>query len=204
MLRGLALDHFYTNLKNVAQAQAFSFEQICNRTRQYFKGPKYRREILGQWNSTTLKSVLGKSENAGKLTTDCLQLLIKELQHLQHGLDPDLRTDKFLYNKIINACQELPVCQYACFKPSDSLASLINDLQSLITTFEKSNIENTNTQAFFTNCRYYKQHSRLPSKYQQPLTKKRCFVCNKEDCWLSKHTREERKESKQRFKEKFN
>jgi hypothetical protein len=123
MLRGLALDYYYTNLKNVAQT--LSFDQICDATRHYFEGPEYRRGILGQWNSTTLKSVISKGENTGKSTLDCLQLLIKELRHLQHGLDPDLRTDKFLHNKLINACQELPACQYARFKPSDSLAGLI-------------------------------------------------------------------------------
>jgi hypothetical protein len=102
MLRGLALDHYYTNLKNVTMT--LSFNQICDATRHYFEGPEYRRGILGQWNSITLRSVMSKGENTGKSTLDCLQLLIKELKHLQHGLDLDLRTNKFLHNKLINAC----------------------------------------------------------------------------------------------------
>ena len=88
MLHGLALNHYYTTLKNITKT--LTLDQICNTTCQYFEGPEYRCGILGQWNSTTLKSVISKSENAGKSTTDCLQLLIKELWHLQHGLDPDL------------------------------------------------------------------------------------------------------------------
>jgi len=102
MLRGLVLNYYYTNLKNVTLTLLFN--QICDAIRNYFKGPKYRRSILGRWNATTLKSTVGKSENARKLTLDYLQLLIKELRYLQHGLDPDLRIDKFLYNKLINAC----------------------------------------------------------------------------------------------------
>jgi len=70
MLRGLALNHYYTNLKNVTLTLLFN--QICNATRNYFKGPEYRRGILGQWNLITLKSTIGKSENAGKLTLDYL------------------------------------------------------------------------------------------------------------------------------------
>ena len=101
MLCGLALDHYYTNLKDT---QTYSFDKICNMTRLYFEGPEYRRGVLGQWNSLTLKTLINKSENAGKSTLDCLQLLIKELRHLQHGLNPDLCLDKFLYNKLINAC----------------------------------------------------------------------------------------------------
>ena len=205
MLRGLALDHYYTNLKNVTLT--LSLDQICDATRNYFEGPEYRRGILGQWNSITLRSIMSKGENTGKSTLDCLQLLIKELRHLQHGLDPDLRTDKFLHNKLINACQELPACQYACFKPSDSLTGLINNLRSSITTFEKSN--NENPQAFFTNRRYHRQHPRSPHRTQSSSSgryassKKRCFVCHKEGYWSSKHSKEERDESKKKFKDRF-
>jgi hypothetical protein len=126
ILCGLALDYYYTSLKNTAQT--LSFNQICNMTRLYFEGPKYGCKILGQWNSLTLKYLINKSKNIGKSTLDCLQLLIKELRYLQYGLNPDLCTDKFLHNKLINACQELPVCQYACFKPSNSLTGFINNL----------------------------------------------------------------------------
>jgi hypothetical protein len=204
MLCGLALDHYYSNLDNIALT--LSFNQICNAICLYFEGPKYKCRILAQWNSLTLKSVINKSKNTGKSTLDCLQLLIKELRHLQHGLDPDLRTDKFLHNKLINACQELPVCRYACYKPSDTLAGLINDLRSSITTIEKSQSENAH-EAFYTDCCYHKQYPRPFNRNQPPpgqdISKKRCFVCNKEGCWSSKHSKEERDQSRQRFKEKL-
>jgi len=45
MLRGLALDHYYTNLKNNG---ATSFEQMHQATRNYFKGPEYKRKVLTQ------------------------------------------------------------------------------------------------------------------------------------------------------------
>ena len=44
MLRSLALDYYYTNLKN--RPTAISFEQVYNATRNYFKGYKYKRSIL--------------------------------------------------------------------------------------------------------------------------------------------------------------
>src|SRR6266702_4799101 len=98
MLRGLALDYYYTNLKNIIITLLFN--QICNITRHYFKGPKYRYSILRQWNLITLRSVINKGKNIGKSTLNCLQLLIKELRHLQRSLDLDLYTNKFLYNKL--------------------------------------------------------------------------------------------------------
>jgi hypothetical protein len=100
-------------------------------------------------------------KNTGKLTHNCLQLLIKKLRYLQHGLDYNLQTDNFLHSKLVTACQKLPACQYACFKPSDSLAGLTNDLQSFITTYEESH-PNESTQAFFTDQRFYRQPSRFP------------------------------------------
>ena len=88
MLRGLILNHYYTNLKNITITLLFN--QIYNTIYHYFKGPEYRRSILGQWNSITLKSIISKSKNTSKSTLDYLQLLIKELRHLQYSLNPDL------------------------------------------------------------------------------------------------------------------
>ena len=88
MLCGLALNHYYTNLKSITLT--LLFDQICDATCNYFEGLEYRQGILGWWNLITLKFIIGKGENAGKSTLDCLQLLIKDLRHLQHGLDPDL------------------------------------------------------------------------------------------------------------------
>ena len=45
ILCGFALDHYYTNLKNITLALLFS--QICNIICNYFKGPEYRYGILG-------------------------------------------------------------------------------------------------------------------------------------------------------------
>ena len=45
MLRGLALNYYYTNLKNITLI--FLFDQIYNAIYNYFKGPKYKRGILG-------------------------------------------------------------------------------------------------------------------------------------------------------------
>lgn len=130
MLKGRALDYY--NL-NISISGAMSFDQVCNSIRNYFEGTEYRRSVLSKWNELTLKSVISKNE--GKPMEECLEQLIDELRHLQHGLDPELQTDRFIHNKLINACQHLPACQYACFKSADSLAGLINDLRSSIINY---------------------------------------------------------------------
>jgi hypothetical protein len=80
---------------------------------------------------------------------------------------------QFLYNKLITACQDLEPCKYACYKPADTLAGLINDLWSSITTYKASNPP-ANTQAFvtdpqtdldayFTDRRYRQQYPQRPN-----------------------------------------
>jgi hypothetical protein len=103
-----------------------------------------------------------------------------------------------------------------CFRTSNSLAGLIDDLRSLITTWEKSNSGDTNQ--FFTDRRYYSNrpnhsnhsnyHLRRPflsfrNKDGNEDRKKRCFVCDKEGCWSSNHSKEEREESRKKFRAKF-
>ena len=44
MLRGLALNHYYTNYKNVSYT--LPFKQMIFTTRNYFEGPKYKYNVL--------------------------------------------------------------------------------------------------------------------------------------------------------------
>ena len=78
MLRGLALNHYYTNLKS--NPLGVPFNKLYEAIRNYFKGPKYKRNILTQWNATKLRTVIDK--NTKKLTIECLQILIKDLHYL--------------------------------------------------------------------------------------------------------------------------
>ena len=78
MLRGLALNYYYTNRKNVSYA--LPFEQMTFATRNYFEGPEYKRNVLERWNKASLRTVITK--NPEKSTLKCLQLLVNDLRHL--------------------------------------------------------------------------------------------------------------------------
>lgn len=174
---------------------------MCAATRKFFEGAEYRRGKLREWNTLTLKKVINRPENSKKTPTNCLHL----------------RTQKLLYNKLISACRDVPAYRYACFKPADDLAGVIEELRSSIATYEESR---DNTSALFTDRRYHTQkplstpsHTqrllpaptplyRKTTNRQLPQTK-RCFVCQKEGCWSTKHTREEREQSKRKHKERY-
>ena len=75
MLCSLALDHYYTNLKN--NPLSVPFNKLYEAIHNYFKGPEYKRDILTQWNTTKLQTIINK--NTKKSTTEYLQILIKNL-----------------------------------------------------------------------------------------------------------------------------
>ena len=163
MLKGLVLDYYYSNV--AVRRLALNFVQACVLINAYFEGAEYKRNVLVKWNAIFFRSVMVISKYQGKPMHECFQLLIKELRHLQHDLDEEFRIDKFIHNKLITACQNVSACQYACFKPSDSLTGLINDLQSSITTFNKSHphqAENYQSEAYYTDRRYRNQYEKRP------------------------------------------
>ena len=85
-----------------------------------------------------LQTIIDK--NTKKSTIEYLQILIKDLWHLQHSLNIKLQTDDFLHNKLIIAYQEVEPYKYTYYKPTDTLASLINNLQSSIIIYKVLNL----------------------------------------------------------------
>ena len=51
MLRGLALKYYFIYLKDL------NLKNVCIGLKVYFKGNKYKRDILLKWNAITLKQV---------------------------------------------------------------------------------------------------------------------------------------------------
>ncbi len=211
MLKKLALNYYYANI--TSKDHSITFDDVCVSMMNYFEDAEYKRSILNKWNNLSLKSVMSKTENEEKSMNECLQLLIKELRHLQHDLQSILRIDDFIHNKLVNACQKISACQYAYFKSSEILTELINDLKSSITTYQKAHFIEF---IFFIDRRYHEnfqsrinQNREQRREYQnrrnqnQRRTEKKCFVCHKEECWSIRHSRDEREDAKQKFRNRF-
>ncbi len=130
MLKNSPLNYYYLNM--TSNDHSITFNDVCISMMNYFEDAEYKRSILNKWNNLTLNSVMSKAENKEKSLNECFQLLIQEIRHLQHDLESTLRIDNFIHNKLINACSKVSACQYACFKPSETLTELINDLKSSI------------------------------------------------------------------------
>ncbi len=153
MLKDLILDYYYSNMF-INIIIVITFDEVCFSMKNYFEKVEYKRDILFKWDNLILKAIMIKSKNENKFIEKCLQLLIENLRHLQHDLNSTLRWKKFIHNKLINACQDVFVCQYACFKFSDSLIDLINDLRSSIIIYQKANSIIETFETFFIYKRY--------------------------------------------------
>ena len=68
ILYGLALNYYYTNLKS--NPLSVPFDKLYKATCNYFKGLKYKYNILTQWNAIKLQTIINK--NTKKSTTEYL------------------------------------------------------------------------------------------------------------------------------------
>ena len=230
MFKNFALNYYYSNVS--IRKSTLNFVQTCVLINDYFESAEYKRNVLIKWNVIILRSIIIISKHQGKSMYKCLQLLIKEFRHLQHDLNEEFRFDKFIHNKLITVCQNVSACQYVCFKSFDTLTGLINDLQSFIIIFSKSHSHETENYqqpmaAYYTDRRYRsrRQPPRSQSKSSSDESrtlydrgednldrtmisynagKKRCYICNKTDCWSINHIWKERNASKTRLKKRFN
>jgi thymidylate synthase len=201
MLKGRALEYYYTGLiqKNL------DFDQLCTAIEQHFEDANHRRNTLTEWNNLDLLSL--KSQNPDKSTGHCFELLISKLRTLRYGLSQELQSDAFMLNKLVLACRSLPECQTACSAPADTLNSMINTLKSSITAYEFSHSQGNNTSHTYMTDRRFRSNNdnrfRRRGNQSRFNRQRRCFVCDKEDCWSTNHTESERQQAQERFKEKY-
>ena len=197
MLKDMALDYFYSTLfpnKNLG------FHQMCEGMYEYFEGKQHTQDSLARWNALTLPSVISKNED--KPIEECFQILLKELRQLQRSLDPSMQVDPFIHNKLVTACETLPACFIVCFRPPPTVAELVGELKSAIITYNKSHP--TKNETFFTDRRFHKFPDQKRTNYQtHGRNTKKCYVCGKEGCFSTKHSREDQEESKKQWRERW-
>ncbi|TQS33459.1 hypothetical protein Golomagni_06196 [Golovinomyces magnicellulatus] len=93
MLRDDALDYFYDSINNQEE---------------------HKQAMMTTWNSMSLKSII--KQNDEKSLLDCFEILLKKLRHTQRRLSSEFRSEKFLRDKVINACNNIEACAYACIR----------------------------------------------------------------------------------------
>ncbi|RAL67593.1 hypothetical protein DID88_008346 [Monilinia fructigena] len=220
MLKDSALEFFHANYESLPP----TFKELCTYMRNNFEGDEYQRNMLSKWNSITLKST--KKENKNKPLSECLTIMIKQLRMLQHRLDPAMRQTSHLHNKLILACEDVEACNLACFDPKKEVSGLINQLRQSINTWERSH-KNEEDAVLFTDRRFrsnngndrngsrdsrnsnfrsnnFRNNSYNKSRHSNSSNQRnQCWICKKEGCRSTKHSKEEQDKQRREYREKI-
>jgi hypothetical protein len=215
MLKGPALDHFFEH-KDI-----ITFDGMVASIREAFEGPDFKRSQLAKWNTLTYQKL--RTENPTKSAPQCIDLLVSELYNIRRNLDDVFKSEKVLYARIIDACTGAKECHVAISNPPEKLPMLINNLKSSITTYiatygdlfvgtvnmtegvadtnlvdrryNRNQFGNRNGRFGRSNYRFGRDRPTFPRSNKD----RKCYVCQKPGCWSTKHTQEERDESRKRL-----
>ncbi len=216
MLKGKARQYYYDHLFN----KELSFEQLVQRVRDRFHSQENRQMYMREWQSITLRDTIGA--NPDKTRLECLELTIDKLYLVQFGLSPRQQSEADLRDQLLSACQGIPECSLALYKPADTYEKLCDELRTAIGTAER-NVRNSealmtepdemddqfwtdrtygrNKEKFkrFSKPRFDRKRSDNGMKHDQT---KKCFICKTIGCWSTKHSPEERRRSYERFRKR--
>ncbi|KAI0991583.1 hypothetical protein K3495_g16604, partial [Podosphaera aphanis] len=201
MLKLTALEYYYSS----CQGFNFTIQQLIKRFQDQFEGEEYRRNALLNWNNVNFRDWL--RDNTDKPKSAVFSNMVQYLRQIQRGLDQEYQSNSALRNKIITACSNVAACSLAVLQPATELTSLINNIHGAIENSEiiakADKMESVSkSSAYYTDRKYYTRRSpktRPTSRVRSSQKKKRCFVCQKEGCWSTKHSTKDRQEAKERF-----
>ena len=150
--------------------------------------------MLRQWNNINLRGLFRNNTEKNKKTI--FNDMILQLRQIQRDLDYEFQSDTALRNKIIMSYNNIPACSVTILQPTTTIVELINNIYAAIENNEKvikaEKSEPLNPETYFTDRKYYINRPSNPtySRSSPPNTdfqKKKCFVCDKTDCWSTKH-----------------
>ncbi len=156
--------------------------------------------------------------NSNVSLIECLCKLCAKMNTIQRELDSASHDSICLRENIIRTCRDHSALIFELINSSMNISTLINILQSSIINYEvvrksfmqqqdqyQQNEDEIDDQ-YFINKQYRREKSfnrredfrDRESRFQARRSKK-CFVCEKFDCWSINHSEKKRKNSKKKF-----
>ena len=172
--------------------------------------------MLRQWNNINLKGLFRSNTEKNKKTI--FNDIILQLRQIQRDLNYEFQSDTALRNKIIMSYSNIPACSVAILQSTITIVELINNIYVAIENNEKvmraEKSESFDLETYFIDRKYYINrlfnliYNKLisfssSSPSNNGFQKKKCFVCDKTDCWFIKHTNKKRQKSRNKFVKRF-
>ena len=198
----MALEYYYSSCQSVN----LTASQLLERFQAHFEGEEHYCNMLCEWNSVNLQSMIQANPDKSKGTT--FNEMAQRLRQIQRSLDYKFQSDSALCNKIVAVCSDVPAGSFAVLQQTITIASFINNIYAAIENskeaIEAEKLEPLGLAIYFTDQKYYNScPSNCPSSRQNNSQfgnrKQCCFVCQKEDCWSTKHTDEEQQDTRARY-----
>ena len=219
MLKGRAATFYYDKLSG----RGYDFDTMLAHTRTHFETEENRQLYMSEWRETTLPRVI--AENPTKTRLECLEAMFDKLQKIQRGLTQVYQTEYSLRDQVISACRGVPECSLALYKPASTYEGICAELRSAIGTAVRAR-ESTSqqfnthqddyginpgnqhdhnwTDRTYAGRRGYSQHRPRGNRggsFRNDRQKK-CYVCEKPNCWSTRHSLDERKEAYNKFRQR--
>lgn len=120
-------------------------------------------------------TILAVPKNRGNSRLDCAEISVNRLLNL-HGLLPEeYHSRALLWEKSVNAANNVNECRLAYLKRVDTVAGVISDWRSPLSAVTiDTNEEETSVEAFFTNRKIHERAKQWET--QSERREKKCFV----------------------------
>ncbi len=210
MLSDQTLTYYYSN-----KVTYFIFDDFCANMRAYFENSEWQRSNLDKWQTLSLRDVIAANSNVSLI--ECLRKLCAKMNTIQRKLDSAYHDSIRLRENIIRAYRDHSVLIFELINSSMNISKLINILQSSIINYDivrkffaqhqyQQNEDEIDDQ-YFIDRQYRREESSFNRREDcrdredrfQARRSKKCFVCEKFDCWSINHSEKKRKNSKKKF-----
>ncbi|TGO31513.1 hypothetical protein BHYA_0615g00020 [Botrytis hyacinthi] len=121
--------------------QRLRFDEMIIRMKAHFETEERRQKYLTEWRNTTFPQVIRKYPD--KTLSEQLEKLFETLRTLQYGLVDSYQSELMLRDQIINACREVPECNFVLLRPASTYEGLCADLRNAIGQAERMRTTNT-------------------------------------------------------------
>jgi hypothetical protein len=216
MLKDSARLHYYTHRAGK------TYDEMKTSIRDMYEGPTYAHQLTMQWKNINFQRT--RAENPTKSPTECIDKMIDDIMKLQCSLPGDGNKPRELYNRLIDSMRDSKEFEMILSNPPSGTQALVHSMKTCIGTYMRFHAQGDSGNAFLTENatdsdihmvdRRYKGTDNRPYNREQRngrdhgqknsdryKNEKRCFVCRKQGCWSTKHTREERDKARKRVED---
>ncbi len=221
MLTSETLTLYYVN-----KANFITFNDFCINMRTYFENSEWQSHNLDKWHNIIIEVVIAINSNVSLI--ECLRKMCFQMNTIQRDLNSAYHDSIRLRKNIIRICRDHSVLIFELINSSMNTFILMNILQSSIINYEivrksfahqqyhqndeiddhyfidKQYRRDRDKSSSGRRVEFYRdERDKLNDKFQFNRRFKKCFVCDKFDCWSINHSEKKRDDSKKRFSNRF-